>query len=139
MRRLNWPLWTGLALSVVAFISYFTFFVRFPVTRDVPWANFVLFAIAILLLVVGTRRAWLAGRRFRGLAIGILGLVVFVFFALVVTVGTKMLPPAQGAPRVGQKAPDFTLLDTSGKQVALSQLLASSPRGVMLVFYRGYW
>jgi hypothetical protein len=59
---------------------------------------------------------------------------------------------------VGQKAPDFTLSDTNGKPVSLSELLSTpingktmnapvgnaqqaptSPKGVLLVFYRGYW
>jgi peroxiredoxin len=54
-----------------------------------------------------------------------------------------------GAPRVGQKAPDFTLPDTAGKRVSLSELLASPAAGageangktrwVVLIFYRGYW
>jgi len=56
-----------------------------------------------------------------------------------VTVATRRLPPSHGAPHVGQKAPDFTLLDSNGKSVTLTALLASSPRGVLLVFYRGYW
>jgi peroxiredoxin len=56
----------------------------------------------------------------------------------------KQLPASRGAPQVGQKAPDFTLKDTSEKPVALSELLStpvngSKPKGVLLVFYRGYW
>jgi len=35
--------------------------------------------------------------------------------------------------KVGDRAPDFTLLDTEGKQVRLSNLLASGP--VILAFY----
>lgn len=132
--RWNWPLWTGLILSVIAFLSYFLFFALFPITRDIPWANFLLFAVAIALLVAGIRRgrivAWIAG---------LLGIGIAVFFTWVVLVGAKDLPASHGAPRVGQKAPDFTLLDTNRKPVSLSQVLSTAPRGAVLVFYRGYW
>ena len=37
--------------------------------------------------------------------------------------------------KIGEIAPDFTLTDQSGKQIALSK--AKTP--VVLVFYRGYW
>ncbi len=39
--------------------------------------------------------------------------------------------------KAGQQAPDFTLPDATGGQVALSALLARGP--VALVFYRGEW
>lgn len=56
------------------------------------------------------------------------------------------LPPApQNVPKVGEKAPDFTLPDASQKPVRLSALLSDSAtpgqKGswVLLIFYRGYW
>ena len=51
------------------------------------------------------------------------------------------LPKSAGAPKVGEKAPDFQLPDTTGRTVALSQLRAKGPQGswVLLVFYRGFW
>jgi len=61
---------------------------------------------------------------------------------------SRWLPTAHGAPQIGQKAPVFTLADTHGKPVSLSELLSapingkapsSNPRGVLLIFYRGYW
>ena len=39
IQRFNWPVWTGFLLSFIAYFSYFFLFVRFPVTRDFPWAN----------------------------------------------------------------------------------------------------
>lgn len=41
------------------------------------------------------------------------------------------------AVKVGDKAPDFTLRNTSGQEVSLSQMLSKGP--VILSFYRGRW
>ena len=57
----------------------------------------------------------------------------------------KPLPASKGSPQVGQKAPGFTLPDTAGKPVKLSELLAApaapGAKGswLLLIFYRGYW
>jgi hypothetical protein len=137
-RRFNWQLWSGFALSVVAFATYFAFFIRFPVTRDLPFPSLILFAIAIVLLIIGLRRA----QRRRPLAwiVTVLGIAVAAFFCLAVFIATKQLPGSENAPAVGAKAPDFVLLDISRKPVALAQLLAApSNKGVVLIFYRGYW
>ncbi|HEX3578184.1 MAG TPA: hypothetical protein VHY33_06440 [Thermoanaerobaculia bacterium] len=136
--RFNWPLWSGFALSLVAFVTYFAFFLRFPATRDFPWPSLILFAIAIVLLVVGLRRA--QHRRPLAWIVTILGIGVAAFFCLAVFVATKQLPAAENAPKVGTKAPDFALLDINRKPVALSQVLATpANKGVVLIFYRGYW
>jgi peroxiredoxin len=42
------------------------------------------------------------------------------------------------ALRVGQQAPDFALADVDGRTLTLSQL-RQAKRGVLLIFYRGYW
>jgi peroxiredoxin len=60
---------------------------------------------------------------------------------------SAQLPASKGAPKVGEKMPDFTLPDTSGKAVRLYDLMATPLEGssekkgswVLLVFYRGYW
>ncbi len=44
---------------------------------------------------------------------------------------------AKGAPRVGEKAPDFSLPDAHGVAVTLSGLLREGP--VVVTFYRGGW
>jgi hypothetical protein len=137
MRRLNWPLWTGLLLSFAAFFSYFSFFYQFPITRDVPWVSFLLFAVAIVLLIAGLRRAQ---RKLVPWIVMIAGTGVAVFFCLVVLVLARQLPASASAPAVGQKAPDFTLPDTARNPVTLSALIAQPhTKGVLLVFYRGYW
>jgi hypothetical protein len=148
IRRINWPIWAGFLLSLIALLSYPFLFVNWPATRDFPWANLLLFGIAVLLLLLGLKRAFSPDRRriskvvaalvatFSFLA---LGLFAFSFF-----IAARWLPASHGAPQVGQKAPDFTLADTNNKQVSLSGLLSEPTngkpaRGLLMIFYRGYW
>ena len=147
VRRFNWPLWLGFVLSVVGVFSYLAVFVWYPVTRDFPWANLLLFAVAAVLLFVGVRRAFASDRRRSKIVASIvatLSVVVIALFLVGFFVGGRALPASKGAPQVGQKAPDFTLTDTGGKAVSLNELLTTPingnpPKGVLLVFYRGYW
>ena len=132
--RFNWPAWAGLLLCVVAFISYFALFTRWPVTRDFPWASFTLFAVALFLLVWGWRRA---PRKIVASIVAVLGLLIAGMFTYLIA-STKGLPVSANAPRVGEKAPHFALADTRGQTTSLPQLLNGS-NGVLLVFYRGYW
>ncbi len=147
-QRFNWQVWAGFVLSVVAFISYFLFFAMFPVTRDFPWANLILFGIAAVLLFIGVRRAFGAGRsrlaKIAGSVLTVLGALVLVLFVYMVFIFARQLPASAGAPKVGEPAPEFTLADQDGKQVSLAELSSSpingkAPRGVLLVFYRGHW
>jgi len=78
-----------------------------------------------------------------------------VYFRLQATVVATMLlllsaaaqlPPSKGAPKVGERAPDFTLPIASGAQnpeektLTLSRLVPSKVgQWLLLVFYRGYW
>ncbi len=147
VRRFNWPLWLGFVLSVVGVFSYLAVFVWYPVTRDFPWANLLIFAVAAVLLFMGARRAFASDRRRSKIVAAIvttLGVVVIALFLVGFFVGGRALPASKGAPQVGQKAPDFTLNDTGGKAVSLNELLSTPingtpPKGVLLVFYRGYW
>ena len=141
-RRWNIPIWAGFAVVLLAFISYIPVFSLFPMTRDFPWVNLLLFLVGIVLLAVGTRRAVREPTRYRGkvtgsiltaLSIAMLGLFCFGMF-----VASKQIPGAESAMRVGQTAPDFTLANAEGQPVALSDLLKTN-RAVALIFYRGYW
>ena len=69
--RFNWPIWAGFLLSWMALLSYFFVFVWFPVTRNVPWANLLLFGIAAALVLIGVRRAYAPGRPRRAKIAGI--------------------------------------------------------------------
>jgi hypothetical protein len=67
-----------------------------------------------------------------------LGILMFGLFSYVFFYELRQVPPSTGAPRVGQKAPEFTLPDQDGKDVALSDLVSGS-KAVALIFYRGFW
>ena len=110
--------------------------------------------VALVFLAIGLKRAFGQPQVYRGkvatvvltvitlLPVGLAGLAFF---------GARKIPSATAAPQVGQRVPDFTLADTSGKPVSLDQLLASAssesvtssqakaPKAVLLIFYRGYW
>lgn len=151
IRRFNWHIWAGFLLSIIAFVSYGLFFVNFPITRDVPWANLILFMIAASLLFVGIRRAFAPDRsrlaKVGSSVLAVLGLLLFGSFIFMTFVFARWLPASEGAPRVGNRAPEFTLSDPNGKPVSLAELLSTpinvtstgKPRGVLLIFYRGYW
>ena len=47
----------GFVLSLFAGFSYAFVFTRWPITREFPWANLILVAIALVLLFLGVRRA----------------------------------------------------------------------------------
>src|SRR5438445_416933 len=82
-RRWNWLLWAGFLLSVLAFFSYFFFFVQFPLTRNFPWVNLLLFAFAAGFLAVGIRRAFRRSELYRRKALGpiLAGLTALIFGA----------------------------------------------------------
>jgi hypothetical protein len=140
-RSWNWSLWIGFLFVVAGFLSY-AFFAQFPVTRDFPWANFLLFTTGGILLVLGLFRAFGKPRAYRGKISGpifaVLAICMFGFFSYVFFYVLRQVPPSTGAPRVGQKAPGFTLLDQDGKEVSLRDLTTRS-KAVALIFYRGFW
>ena len=140
-RRWNWPIWVGFVVVVAGLFSY-GFFVRFPTTRDFPWANFLLLGIGAALLIVGLFRAFGRPQVYRGKISGsifaAIAVLVIAFFSYEIFYVLRQVPASAGAPRVGQKAPDFVLLDQNGKPVGLGNLLSGS-RAVVLIFYRGFW
>jgi len=117
----------------------------------------LLFASAAVLLFFGVRRAFAPDRRLiskiMSSVLATLSLLVLGMFIFVLFVASRWLPASTGAPQVGQKAPDFNLVDPNNKPVSLSELLSSTiktdpaasaggpraPKGVLLIFYRGYW
>ena len=149
-RKWNWPIWVGFVIAVGGLFSY-EFFAQFPITRDFPWANLLLFAIGAALLMVGLFRALGRSQLYRGKIFGpilaTLSVLMFAFFSYVIFYELRQVPPSTGALRVGEKAPTFTLPDENDKPVSLADLLSSrtpststaSANEVLLIFYRGFW
>ena len=141
-RRRNWLVWIGFVTALIAALSYIPVFSRFPLTRDVPWVNLALFAIAGVALGVGVYRAFAQSTIYRGkISAPILTLVslgIFSLFAYGIFVEARRIPSGASALRPQAQAPDFTLHDTKGNPVSLSALCEQS-RAVLLIFYRGYW
>ena len=148
MKKFNWQIWAGFLLTLFAFFSYPFIFIEWPITRDFPWLNLLLFALALGLLFIGVRRAFGPGRRLISKIgapiLATLSVLILALFIFVAFIESRRLPASQAAPAVGQKAPDFTLVDTNNKAVTLAELLSQPinnkpPKGVLLIFYRGYW
>jgi hypothetical protein len=140
-RKWNWPIWLGFAVAVGGLFSY-EFFARYPITRDFPWANLLLFGIGGALLIVGLFHAFGRPQLYRGKIFGsiftAIALFLFAFFSYEIFYVLRQVPLSSQAPRVGEKAPEFTLVDPNGRSVALAKLLSGS-KAVVLIFYRGFW
>ena len=144
----NWQIWAGFLLSLFVFVSYPLIFANWPVTSDFPWVNLFLLVVAVVLLFMGimrsfgTERGWLSkGIGLVLLSLSSLAIAGFIFTTFVMP---TWLPESKGAPEVGRKAPEFTLTNQNGRSVTLTDLLTEPigsvrPRGVVLIFYRGYW
>jgi hypothetical protein len=140
-RKWNWPIWVGFVVVIAGVFSY-EFFARFPITRDFPWANLLLFGIGTALLIVGLFRAFGRPQAYRGKIVGsifaTIAVIVVALFSYEIFYALRQVPASAGAPRVGQKAPDFFLLDQNGTPVGLGDLLSNS-NGAVVIFYRGFW
>lgn len=146
-RRQNGALWLGLVLTLLGPLSLALTFLGFPASA-VPWISLLLPLIGAGLVLLGLWRAFRHSGIYRG---KIAGSILAVLSVLVLAVsigffwGARRIPPvAAGTPAIGQRVPDFTLPDTAGKPVSLTQLFDSSsgtpaPKAVLLVFYRGAW
>jgi uncharacterized membrane protein YhdT len=147
-RRRNHLLWVGALLMIVAILSNALFFVQVPGQRLLPWLNLLCFIVPLVMVTLGLRRAISQPEVYRGKTAGwiLTGLSVFLFgFSVFALYASRNIPDPSHAPKIGQKAPDFVLPDTTGKPIWLHDLLAGGTengapqKAVLLIFYRGYW
>ena len=148
-RRWNVSVWAGFLVVLSAMVTYILVFIRFPATRDFPWATLLIFGAGLALIARGLVRAYREPQLYRGRIAGpilmSLGVALAGFFCYQVFYFMRQVPPSSGAPQVGQMAPDFTLPDKDGVPITLSKLFDSGAGGVggangaVLIFYRGYW
>ncbi|HEY6347802.1 MAG TPA: hypothetical protein VI636_00185 [Candidatus Angelobacter sp.] len=145
-RRSSSLLWWGLLITVLGFLSNFLYWLPIP-QGVIPWINLFVPLIGLVLLALGLLRSWSgASLWLKGLGafLGLLSAVVLTF-SVWIFFRARDVPRSGGAPQVGQKVPDFTLQDSTGQPVSLSQMLANPianstrPKALLLVFYRGYW
>ena len=142
--------------AIVALGCNAVFFVSLPFQQAIPWLSLLFTVVALIFLALGLKRVFSQPEVYRGKVPSIVLTVIALLPAGLSTLGfvvTRKLPSATEAPQIGQKVPDFTLADTTGKPVSLDQLLAASsepsssepsfesraPKAVLLIFYRGYW
>lgn len=125
--------WIGPILAFVGVASYFALFLNWAITRDVPWVNLILLALALAASIAGLVRA----RRRVLAAAGLVVTLAFSGFFLVYTyVLSYDLPSAELALDVGAPVPAVVLRDDRGQSVELASL---SREKLVLVFYRGHW
>ena len=153
-RRRNGAPWLALLFILVAIGLNAATFMTARGTLAILWLGLAAGLVALVYSVIGIKRAFgrpqIFGGKVSSLMFGVLallvcGLMAFSWF------GARTLPASAGAPHVGQKAPEFTLADTQGNKISLSQLLGhgnsttavttagATPKAVLLIFYRGYW
>lgn len=138
--------WIGLLVTLLGVASNLLYWLPIP-PGIIPWINLALPLIGLVLVIVGLLRLWPGSRAWRKILGCFVGLISAAVLVLSVWghLHAREVPPSPGAPRMGQKVPDFTLQDSSGRPVSLSQLLttplanSTPPKAVLLVFYRGYW
>ena len=104
--------------------------------------NLLLFGIGGALLMIGLFRAFGRPQLYRGKIFGLIltaiALFLFGLFSYEIFYVLRQVPLSAHAPRLGEKAPDFMLLDQNEQLVGLGDLLSGS-RAVVLIFYRGFW
>jgi len=146
-RRCNAPLWWGFALALPSMLCNAVLFLSPPGQGVLPWLSIVLAVLALVFVVRGLKQIFQAAnspsRKVRSSILVLMSLLLIGVSALA-SFKSRAMPGSAEAPQVGQKAPEFTLMDTHDQPVSLAELFSSTtndppPKAVLLVFYRGYW
>jgi len=125
------------ALSVVVAIvaiASCALLLRVAVVRNHPEGYVVALALATALAALAVARA--RARRWPAwLALGLTSLLLVggAWFNFV----AARVPDTPTVLRVGERPPDFTLPDATGRPASLADYRGKKP--VVIVFYRGYW
>jgi len=139
--------WMGLLLTVLGALSNGLPFVGFP-AAPVPWTSLLLSMIGFVVVVLGLWRAFGQSAVYKGKLSGSIAAAFSLLFlagAIVFFWSARHIPAeSAAAPQVGQRVPDFTLPDSRGHSVSMTQLFSGAagkepPKALLLVFYRGYW
>jgi hypothetical protein len=137
----------GLLLTILGVLANGLPFIGFP-AAPVPWISLSLSLIGFVVVLLGLWRVFGQSTVYKGKLSGSIAAafsLVFLAGAILYFWGARHIPAeSANAPQVGQRAPDFTLPDSTGHSVALTQLFSGSagkepPKALLLVFYRGYW
>lgn len=147
VRKRAFAPWMGLLLTVLGALSNWLPFTGFP-AAPVPWISLLLSLIGFVVVLFGLWQVFGQSTVYKGklssaLATGFS--LLFLAGAIVFFWSARHIPrESAAAPQVGQRVPDFTLPDSTGHSVSLTQLFSGSaskepPKALLLVFYRGYW
>ena len=123
----------SVVLAIGAVAAY-ALLLRVPIVRNHPEGYVVAFALATALAALAVARG--RSRRWPSwLALGFASLLLVAggWYNFV----AARVPEAPTALKVGERAPDFTLPDATGRPVSLADYRGKKP--VVLVFYRGSW
>lgn len=139
--------WMGLLLTVLGALSNGLPFTGFP-AAPVPWISLLLSLTGFVIVLFGLWRVFGQSTAYKGKLSGTIAAAFSLMFlagAMVFFWSARHIPAeSASAPQVGQRVPDFTLPDSTGQSVSLTQLFSGPtgkepPKALLLVFYRGYW
>lgn len=131
MKSGGWLAVLGLVLALGG-IGAYAALLRVAAVRNHPELYVLACAVGTVLAIMGLRRphrwpTWVA------LVVTALLLVGTATFNFVLA----RVPGGSPSVRVGERPPDFTLPDASGRPVTLADFRGKKP--VIVVFYRGHW